>query len=682
VTIRIETVTVEKLGRVLYAPNASFSDSQWLKERGWFFVWEKSPPDLQRRLYDAGIPRRTRWISENKLELAVDLASSDQVELSSDVASLLTDLARSQDLSKATDADLDIPRATGLEYRPYQRAGIQYALSNFQSGKKGVLIADEMGLGKTMQGIGIARSLDAEKILVVCPATLKVNWQREFQKWWDSEISVHVINGKAVDTTARVIIVNYDKVVGSSDRAKHIRETLSGMNFNLAILDESHMLKNPKAKRTAFFFGTWVKGRLKTEGLIHKVARCVLLTGTPIQNKVRESISLLKAIGAIGPEGTWQTESKFLFRYCAPEKTRWGWQFDGATHLDELQAKLRSSCMVRRLKVDVETELPPKLRSVVDLECSDSGLQSMPETWTDDIDRLIASAGSFEEISALRAEIAQAKAKGVCEYLSENIQGKAIVFAHHKVLLDEIEKQFPNSIRIDGSTPINKRQELVDRFQNDSEVELAILSTHAAGMGITLTAANTVVFAEADWNPSWCVQAEDRAHRIGQTATFVNVVYLTLDGTIDSHVIKTMVYKMNIADQALDRNRPKIEKPVEKKPVEKKPVEKKPVEKKPVEDTKVQIRNKKGTFEYTVNSEIKQVAAKAMLYLSGHCDGAVKKDNIGFNGKDARSEFVQSLVDRALDGIEYSDKQCAWALKILSTYKKTQISKFADQLYV
>lgn len=560
--IRIKMVQAA-FGIVLYALAETFDQSKWLGEQGWYFYGRRSNRDLAAKLRDAGLDVNTRWLPVSKKEIAAQILGADGVVFDDNVLALVGDSAAQQIASRSASADVDVPTPDGLAYRPYQLAGVRFALDAFERGQRGVVFGDEMGLGKTMQAIGTAIVTNAQRVLVVCPASLRVNWRNEIAKWWpEIADSIHIVNGgEPFPADARIVVLNYDKVSGRSRNAVALRKSLLAASFDLAIFDEAHVLKNPKAQRTRVFFGEHKRGTLVTPGVVHGVERVLLLTGTPIQNKVRESIELLRVVGALDG-GVAADEGKFLFRYCGATKVYTGrrggmrWSFDGASRLDELQAKLRSGYMIRRLKIEVATELPPKLRSAITI-AGHGFAHAVDADFAAQVGSLATETRRFEELSAYRAELAIAKAPHVVAHVAdllEDASRKVIVFGHHRTMLDALSADFGDiAIRIDGSTAPGDRQALVDRFQADPDTRVAILSTHAAGVGLTLTAASVVVFAEADWNPAWCVQAEDRAHRIGQTADVVTVQYLTLDGTLDAHVLATMVGKMDIAERTLDR---------------------------------------------------------------------------------------------------------------------------------
>jgi SWI/SNF-related matrix-associated actin-dependent regulator 1 of chromatin subfamily A len=669
---------------ILWVADADFDQSQWLGKHGFWFYGRKSNERTRRRMQDAGVPVNTRYVPADRAESVAALLDAEGLEWSDEARKLVAEAAGLIESSRTVDAEVDVEVPEGLAFRPYQRGGIRFILDAFARGQRGVICGDEMGLGKTMQAIGTAIALDCQRVLVVCPASLCLNWRNEIEKWWPAVAgSVHVVTaGQEVPEDARVVVLNYEKAVGAKANAKRVRAALLAADWDLAIFDEAHLLKNEKAQRTKFFLGSYDRKGLTKPGLAQRVERFVILTGTPIQNRVSESVTLLRAIGALDG-GVAKSVGSFLFRYCGPAKVWTGQKtvhtFDGATNLEELQAKLRKGWMVRRLKSQVATELPPKVRSVIPFAATEELVVAKPEGDCESFAEQAAALGAettrFEEVSAYRAALAEAKREAAVEHvaavLAEN--GKAIVFGHHRVMLDALSEAFgDHAIRIDGSVPAGERQALVDRFQTDDACTVAILSTHAAGVGLTLTAASCVVFAEADWNPSWCQQAEDRAHRIGQTADSVTVHYLTIEDSLDAHVLRTMVSKMDVADRALDRRS-------EAKPAPKAAPLKAP-EKTPqkARNGRREVTIKAGTYELTEDRVA--AACEGLLFLAGRCDGAREKDDVGFNGRDAHSEFVAKLVDQAADG-DLSDTMAAWALKVLNTYKHTQLSHLADRLF-
>lgn len=464
--------------------------------------------------------------------------------------------------SCATFSTFHPPAPEGLQYKDFQRAGVE-----FMQGRPSVLLADDMGLGKTIQAIGLynvlaedrhKRGADKLSVLVVCPASPKRNWRREFMKWAIDAPQVGIAEGDKLPNT-RVVVINYD-IVG-----RHI-DTLKSRCWDMLVLDECQYLKNTKAQRTQAIYGYRF-----TPGL--KAGVKLALTGTPILNRPIELFSTLKFLQ---PEG-WKDKHSFAMRYCAAHQTRWGWDYNGAANLEELQRRLRSTLMLRRLKKDVLRELPPKQRQVIEIDPDAAGrkvLRRERAMWGDILDRhadsplteeeyrqvirSMAGGGQvgFTEMSTVRRENGEAKVGMVIDHLKDCLESvqKIVVFAHHKSVISALSGEFGKEcVVVDGSTPNAKRDEAVTRFQTDPTCRVFIGEIIAAGTAITLTAASLVVFAELDWVPGNVTQAEDRCHRIGQMES-VLIHHLVLAGSIDAVMAKTIVHKQEIIDSALNDN--------------------------------------------------------------------------------------------------------------------------------
>lgn len=459
--------------------------------------------------------------------------------------------------SKAVDADIDLICKDGLEYMPFQRAGIAFAAT-----RESVLIADEMGLGKTIQALGICNNTNAHKILIVCPASLKLNWKREAEKWLTEKKEIEILNGKEATRQANIYIINYDIL------SKH--KWIAEENWDIVICDESHYLKNPKAIRT--------KAALE---ILKKAKKKIMLTGTPIMNRPIELQAVLAALGCDFAKN-WFGYAK---RYCGAYKSRFGWDVSGASNLEELQEKLRSSVMIRRLKKDVLLDLPSKTRQIIEIPADkfssalkkemkimqsyeekkaelvelkkraseqkdDSAFKSKIESLRN------ALSVDFAEISRVRHETALDKVEFTIEYITDMLESrdKIILFAHHIDVIDKLSSAFPDiSVKFTGEMTAEDKQRSVDRFQSDPNCKIFIGSIMAAGVGITLTAANTVVFHELEWTPSAISQAEDRAHRIGQKEN-VLIQHLVIDSSIDAMLAKKIKAKQEIIEKALDKS--------------------------------------------------------------------------------------------------------------------------------
>lgn len=419
----------------------------------------------------------------------------------------------------------------------FQRDGVKFALS--RAGR--CLIADEMGLGKTVQAISVAYLYrDEWPLLIVVPSSLKYPWIEELERWVP-ELRPDDIN--LVESKADVMGISQSKVTVLgygllTNDARSLVEALKTQRFGVIIVDESHYLKSRNAARSKILVP-----------LIQSAKRAILLTGTPALGRPEE---LFMQIDALYPRrfGTW---SEYAKKYCNAHYRFFGsrrqWDCRGASHLDELHQRL-SEIMIRRLKAEVLTQLPAKIRQRIPFDLPKEAAKeasSSLEKW----ESLMRSVGSGESanenpftevmglITQMYKQTAIAKAGAVKDYIKmmlETEQLKFLVFAHHLSMLqactEAVIEAKAGYIRIDGSVPSAERIQLVHRFQNDPETRVAILSIQAAGQGLTLTAASHVVFAELYWNPGHVKQAEDRAHRIGQTSS-VHVHYLIAKGTFD-----------------------------------------------------------------------------------------------------------------------------------------------------
>lgn len=469
--------------------------------------------------------------------------------------------------------DMDIPCPTGRNFYPYQQSGIRFACN-----RESTFLGDQMGLGKTAQAIGVINVTAPDTVLIICPATLKLNWQKELRMWLTTPRNIHVLNSTdQFPTIPDIVVMNYDIAVKFQKEIK-LRE------WGLFVADEAHYMKNPKAQRTAAILG---KGK---EIKPVKAKRKMLLTGTPISNRPIEIFPLVSYLWPNVFNNMWH----FGKRYCDAKQDGYGWDFSGSSNLQELQNLLRSSGMIRRLKADVLKELPDKTRQVVVLP-SDSVKALIKKEGEKtrmveaEIKRLQiavreakaqkdesaykgAVAGlrqahniAFTEMAAIRKELAIAKIPFVIEYVQESISGgdKVVVMAHHREVVDQIQNHFGlNAVKLYGGMSTDEKAYNVDRFQMDPTCNVFVGSISAAGVGITLTAAQELLFAELDWAPSNMMQAEDRIHRIGQKGSAL-IRQLVFDGSLDAKMADTLVRKMEVIEAALDTGVPVDDEPIE-----------------------------------------------------------------------------------------------------------------------
>lgn len=565
--------------------------------------------------------------------------------------------AESIEASRATSAEINLPKPDGLDYMPFQKAGIRYAL-----GRKGVLIADEMGLGKTIQAIGMINSdPEIKTAIIVCPKSLKLNWKRELEKWLVREYSIATIDKTWID--ADIVILNYEAL-------SKFGEQIKARVWGICIVDEAHYIKNAKAQRSKN-----VKS-IKSD-------RTARLTGTPIVNRPIELYNIISDLHDFG------SFFSFAKRYAGAHHNGFGWDFSGAQNLDELQKRLRETIMVRRLKADVLKELPRKIRQIVEVEAdnaiakravkSEQAHEAQSENRLSDLRAAVelsktesetaykaavnrlqeASQVDFTEMARLRHETALAKVPAIIAHVDNALEdgdNKIIIAAHHHDVIAMIAEglQQYNPVTLTGENNIEQRQASVDAFQNDSAVRVFIGSITAAGVGITLTASSHVVFAELDWVPGNITQMEDRAHRIGQTET-VLVQHIVLSDSLDARMARVLVEKQNVIDNALDVNHPERTAPVYQ-----------PKEKPATHETTV---DELAKIAESLSYEETVMIHNQLRYLSGmDGDYAAELNGAGFNRIDTR--IGHDLAALA----ELTPKQAALGQKILKKYHKQLVS--------
>ncbi|XP_024150286.1 DNA annealing helicase and endonuclease ZRANB3 isoform X1 [Oryzias melastigma] len=437
---------------------------------------------------------------------------------------------------------------------PFQREGVEFALS--LNGR--CMIADEMGLGKTVQAIAVAYAYRQEwPLLVVVPSSLKYPWIEELERWIPElqPGDINLVENKSHTVgigSTKVTVLGYGLLTTD---ARPLVEALTRQRFSVVVVDESHYLKSRNAARTKILVP-----------LIQSAKRAILLTGTPALGRPEE---LFMQIDALYPRrfGTWTDYAKTYcnahYRYFGPRRQ---WDCRGASNLEELHRRL-SQIMIRRLKADVLTQLPPKIRQRIPFDLPKEAAKEAAASFAE-WERLMKGLGSgvadnpFTEVMSLVTQMykqtAIAKAGAVKDYIKmmlEAEQLKFLVFGHHLTMLQACTEAAIEAkagyIRIDGSVPASERNQLVHKFQSDPETRVAILSIQAAGQGLTFTAASHVVFAELYWNPGHIKQAEDRAHRIGQTSS-VNVHYLIAKGTFDTVMWSMLNRKETVTGSTLN----------------------------------------------------------------------------------------------------------------------------------
>ena len=443
---------------------------------------------------------------------------------------------------------LDVPHGLLLEPYEYQKEGIAYALRH-----KRCILGDQPGLGKTLQAIGTVTIARAYPCLVICPAALKINWQREFKKFAGKQALI--LDDKNRDTWQRyvemkccdIFITNYESLKKFFVLAvkPDARLTMKSITFdpriNLfksVVIDESHKCKSTKTQQSKF-----------VEGICRGKEYILELTGTPVVNDNTDLIQQLKIMGRLEDFGGYKN---YVERFCnGPRK---------ASNLKELNWRLWTSCFFRREKAKVLTQLPDKTRQYIEMDITtrdeyrkaEADLINYLRQYKGKTDKEIEKSMRGEvmvRMGILKAISARGKIRAAAEFIHDVIDGgeKLIVFAFLKEVVLEMKKLFPEAVTVTGEDNVKQKQAAVDAFQNDPECKLIILNYKSGGTGLTLTASSRVAFIEFPWTFSDCEQAEDRAHRNGQKNN-VNCYYFLGKDTIDEYMYKVIQTKKDIAN--------------------------------------------------------------------------------------------------------------------------------------
>lgn len=485
--------------------------------------------------------------------------------------------------------------------RHFQRKGVEFLEEIDGRG----LNCDDMGLGKTIQTIGLSViHPEWRPVIVVCPATIKYHWQREWRK--HAHLRSYICDGKLTtkeqdqrDLEKKISSLREEKKgyllrrsilaakrnmrVKGRNNKKKIREArrfrniiinydileswlpfLISLHPKFVIIDECHYVMNQRAKRTK-----------ACRQLARSTHHVVGLSGTPVTGKPAEFFPILNMVRPKLFPSFW----RYAFQFCAPKRNRWSgsWDFSGASNLDALREVLKR-VMIRRMKRKVLKELPKKSRTIIPVEIDNR--KEYEEAEQNFLSWLLKKKGKQAWDRASRAEaivrlngLKQLTAEGklntavkwIRDFMEETDQ-KLIVFAIHKAVLRRLEKEFPKAITIDGSVSskpiwkVNKkgrrietsqRQMRVDQFQNDPQSRLLLGQLKAAGQGLNLTSANNILFLELGWTPGSHDQAEDRVLRIGQKLK-VSIYYMIGKGTVEEKILTIIQAKDETVSHLLD----------------------------------------------------------------------------------------------------------------------------------
>ena len=431
-----------------------------------------------------------------------------------------------------TGPELAVEPRLGGELQPFQRAGVAYLLESRRA-----FLADEQGLGKTVQALAAVEADDAYPAVVVCPASLKLNWAREIERWLPHR-SLTVLSGTArADVTADIVVLNYEVVHGH-------RERLLLRRPRALVLDEAHYCKNPRAKRTQ-------ATRKLADGLPDGALK-LALSGTPVMNRPDELVPQLRIIGRLADFGSGARFARRFRGIGAEERIHW---------------HLRRRCFVRRLKSEVLPQLPAKRQAVVPVALDNEKEYRLAErdvvAWLREqpldlreLDAKIAAtlrAERLAQLNTLKRLAARGKLEPALAWIHAFLASgeRLVVFAHHAEIQEAVLARFPEAAHILGRDSVPAREAAVHAFQADDGPQLLIGSTRVASQGITLTAASNVAFLELEWTPAIHDQAEDRCHRIGQHDA-VTAWYLLAAETIDETMAELIARKRGIVGAITD----------------------------------------------------------------------------------------------------------------------------------
>jgi SWI/SNF-related matrix-associated actin-dependent regulator 1 of chromatin subfamily A len=437
--------------------------------------------------------------------------------------------------NKVKDVVIDYEKYSHRPPLEHQKEAIKSLVEN-----KKFILADDMGLGKTTSTIIAALETGAKKILIICPASLKINWQREIENYSDKPTSI--IEGKKWED-GTFIIINYDIIKNFHDEKKKSDSILLKTKFDLVVIDEAHYIQNKQAQRTKLI-----------NDFVSNVERLWLLTGTPITSRPINYFNLLSLIECPVAKN-WMA---YVKRYCNGFQFQAGrrkiWNVSGASNLEELRDRT-APLVLRRLKENV-LDLPDKIITPVYLRLKSKEYEALMGEYYDWYDKNGDSDSltlQFTKLTKVRQVIAEEKVASTIE-ICENIveQGKkVIVFTNFTKTLEMILEHFGKSaVRLDGQMSQKERQLSVDRFQNDESVMVFVGNIKAAGVGITLTAGEAVVMNDLSFLPSDHSQAEDRSYRYGQKNN-VLVYYPIFDNTVEGIIYDILKKKKDIFETVM-----------------------------------------------------------------------------------------------------------------------------------
>jgi len=489
-----------------------------------------------------------------------DIAEALRSHVSSVTVDARRDISSAQSSAEVTNRNAqrileDIQKKLKLPLKlfPYQEVGV--AFIELSKGK--ALLGDDMGLGKTAQSLAwLVYHKEKRPVIVICPASVKVNWGREIDKWIPNSTFQSIDSGKdEIEKGKDFYIINYDLL-------RKQEEGLLGIGASVVILDESTYIKERKSQRT--------KATLK---IAKNSPHVLALSGTPILNKPMEFFNILNLLAPT------VFKSQYIFgeQFCGMKHNGYGFDYAGATNVELLNFLLKS-IMIRREKKDVLKDLPPKRREFKFIgipnkiirmhEVAEIGLQKAVKDYRvrglSTEERSERRMLAITALNYLRQVVGMVKAEQTLEIVRPTLEtgNKIVIFGHHRAVLDKLEEDITEAgytnVRIDGQVRGNKRQSLIDEFQNNPNCKVMIASILAVGMGVDFTSASNVFIVERQWTPAYEEQGEDRVWRLGQEKE-VTVWYLVTANTIDDKMNSLIEHKRDMLSRIVDGKTPNEE---------------------------------------------------------------------------------------------------------------------------
>lgn len=441
---------------------------------------------------------------------------------------------------------------------PEQEVGARWL-----AGRVSGLLADVPGFGKSRQALLAAQQVGAQRVLVLCPAVARLNWEREARKW-DIDLPVLRITDKGDHhkphpSAPQLVIASYDGLATS----RKLRAKLNAGTWDALILDEAHRCKSPGSRRTMAVYGWKTDG---TQCLAEKALHTWLLTGSPMPNHAGE---LWAHFHALWPDlirerysGRPLDEEGFIRKFCHVKMNDYGGYKVLGYHDREGLIALLNRVMLRRTKIEGLPELVVREEpALVEVDSKELAALEQHEEF-DELQTVLDSAAAREQdlegiedeffhLATLRRLTGVLKAKGAAELIDEEVaQGdKVVVFALHREVIETLEHHLKahHPAVIHGGVPDGRRNEEIDRFQQDPGCRVFIGQVEACKEAITLTAGNRIWVVEAPWSPETLGQVMARCHRRGQEKT-VFARFVAIAGSIDETVAAVLALKSrNIA---------------------------------------------------------------------------------------------------------------------------------------